>query len=94
MSGGRIFSKQGKRTFSERAGWFGSRRETGQGFDIREAERAEIRKMERTLAGDVAQRIAAHVAVLIRVRHLADSNAVEDDPDDSSKGHGASVRAL
>ena len=40
--------------------------------------------MQLRLAGDVAQRVAARVAVGGRVRHFADADAVQHDPGDAS----------
>ncbi len=50
-------------------------------LDIREAEAHEIRQLQRARARDVAQRVAAHVAVIGGIGQLADAHAIEHDPD-------------
>ena len=53
-------------------------------------EAAERRHVERDLTRDVAERVAAFVAVHTRIPKGADAHAVEHDDDDSGKegGHG------
>ena len=66
------------------------------GGDPRERRRRAPRPSERsvgtrsgTLRGDVAERVAALVAVRARVGQLADADAVEDDDDDAlRRRHG------
>src|SRR5580704_5998800 len=44
--------------------------------------------MQLPLARDIAQSVAALVAVGFRVRHFADADAIEYDPDDAAEAHG------
>ena len=53
----------------------------------------EIRKMQRALARDVAQRVAADVAVLGGVRHGADADAIEHDPDHAAEAASGIIPA-
>ena len=43
--------------------------------------------MQFAALGDVPQRIAACVAVLGGIGHLADADTVENDPDDAAETH-------
>ena len=60
-------------------------------LDIRQTQPAQIRQMQRTLARDIAQRVAALVAIGRRIRHLADADAIEHDPDDAAEAHAESL---
>ena len=57
--------------------------EIRQRLDVAEAERAQVRQAQRPLPRDVAERVAAGVAVLGGIGHLADADAIEHDPDDA-----------
>src|SRR5580658_9558167 len=91
MSSRRIFSGRGERAFSVSSGRLRHRLEACQGLDIRQTKLTKIRKVQLPLARDVAQCIAADIAILGRVRHLADTDAIEHDPDSAPKPHGASA---
>jgi hypothetical protein len=55
-------------------------------FDIAYAQAREVREMEPAKACDVTEGVATRrVAVLRGVRHGADPNTVEDNPDYASK---------
>jgi hypothetical protein len=51
-----------------------------------EPEQAQRRHPQPHLPGDVAERVAALVAIGGGIGKLTDANAVEDDEDDSSEG--------
>ena len=51
------------------------------GSDIREPQAAQIRQVQLALSRDVAERVAARVAILRGIGHLADADAIENDPD-------------
>ena len=53
-----------------------------------ETERAKRGHGQTDLAGDVAERVAAAIAVSISVGQLADTHAVEDDEDDPAGNGG------
>ena len=55
--------------------------------DPPQSERAERRHGQSDVVGDVAERVAAAIAVSIGIRQLADTHAVEDD-DDGPAGNG------
>ena len=55
--------------------------------DLGEAERSQRRQRERPRAGDVAERVAAGVAVDGRVRQFAGADRVQDDEDDAGRTH-------
>ena len=65
------------------AGGTRGRREMVERLDIGEAEADQIRNAQRTRARDVAERVAAHVAVVRGVGQFADADAIEHDPDDA-----------
>jgi len=52
---------------------------------VPEPQRPECRDAQRHGTGDVAERVAALVAVGARIRQFADANAVEDDEDDAGE---------
>ena len=54
-------------------------------FDVGKSEANEIRQTQRTRLRDVAERVAANIAVISSVGKLATADAVEDDPDDARK---------
>jgi hypothetical protein len=60
-----------------------------QGRDIGEAEAHESRNLQRTEFRDVAERAAAHVAIVVSIRKRADTNTVQHDPDDPGEGFHA-----
>ena len=55
--------------------------------DPREAERMKRRHLQVNVRGDVAERVAALIAVGGRVGQLADADAVEDEDDRSGEAH-------
>ncbi len=59
-------------------------------LDVGEAEPHEIWQLQRARARDVAQRVAAHVAILGGVGQFADPDAVEHDPDNAGELFAAS----
>src|SRR5262249_28910678 len=64
--------------------------------DARQAERTERRELQPDRARDVADRVAAAIAILVRVGQLADAHAVENGQNDSirkdTKGHWRRIR--
>jgi hypothetical protein len=94
MARGCVLPRRGERAFSKRTHRFRSRRQTRERLDIGEAEVAQIREMQRALTSDIAERIAARVSILGRVRHFADADAIENNPDDALESHGVSVSAF
>ena len=64
------------------------RRARSSGLIFAKPEPAQIRQMQAArCARDVAERVAARVAVGGRIRHLADADAIEHDPDDAAEAH-------
>src|SRR5216683_3001435 len=55
--------------------------------DIPQPEAAQVGQFQWPLASDVAQRIAALVAVGFGVRHLAYTHTIQHDPDDARESH-------
>ena len=55
----------------------------GKRGDVPQAERLKRRHAEHRLTADVAERVAALIAVRGRVGQLADADAVEDDDEDA-----------
>jgi hypothetical protein len=51
--------------------------------DVAEAEDLERRQVQRTMAADVAERVAALVAVRRGIGQLTDADAVEHDQEDA-----------
>jgi hypothetical protein len=78
-----VFARRDGNSLPEGTDGVRGRREVREGLDIGEAEANEIRQMQRAQASDVAERVAANVAVIGGVGKSADANAIEDDPDDT-----------
>ncbi len=77
-----------RRAFAKRADWSGGWLQMGERSDIREAETQQIRYCERARFGTMPERVPSDIAVIRGVGQLADSYAVEHDPNDSLKnGH-------
>ena len=53
------------------------------GRDARQAKPPQVRHAQRNAPRDVAERVAAVVAIVARVRQLAAADAVEHDQDDA-----------
>ena len=83
VAGGGVLAGRNGGSLPEGAGGMSGRVKMRERLYVREAEAHEIRQMQRARARDVAQRVAADVAVVGRVRQLADAHAIEDDPDDA-----------
>ena len=83
MAGGGVLSRRSQGAAAERRQGRGVGRKSGEGLDVAEAEAARLGSRRPTAARDIAQRVAAGVAVGGGVGHLADSYAIEDDPDDA-----------
>ncbi len=60
-------------------------------LDVAQSKTSHVRKVQRPLPRDVAQRVAAHVAIGGRVRHFADADAVEHDPDHAVETAGVVI---
>ncbi len=93
MSGGGVLARRGERTFSESRGGPIDGSDMRQRFQIAQSKLREIRQVQRTGASDMAQRVAAGIAVGRGVGHLADADAVEHDPDDTAE-HGVIAGSL
>src|SRR5262249_2414777 len=91
MAGCGVFAGGRQRGFAVgcegRWGWL----ESGERLDVRQAQAAQMGQLQSTAAGDVAQCVAAFIAVSFRVGHFADAYTVEDDPDDAAERHTSSV---
>ena len=83
MPGDRILAGRGLDHPAEAGLGRRRRRHAAQGTDIAQPELLEGRQVEVDLPADVAQRVAALVAVSARIRQLADADAVEYDEDDA-----------
>ena len=81
MAGGGVLAGRGQGAAAERSGRLGGGRQSGQRFDVAEAQAAQVGQAQRALARDVAERVAAGIAVRGGVGHLADADAVKHDPD-------------
>ena len=66
-------------------------RHVRQRHDARQTERGERRNVQADVPRDVAERVAALVAVRARVGQLADADAVQHD-DDGAREHKGSAR--
>ena len=74
-----------QRAAAERSGRLGGGRQSFERLDVAESQAAQIRQAQRAAARDVAERVAAGIAVCRGVRHLADAHAVEHDPDHAAE---------
>ena len=85
MTGGRILAggREGAAAVGG-AGAFG-RRDTGKRPDVAQPQPGQVGQLQAPQTRDVAERVAARVAVLGGIGHLADSYTIEYDPDDPSK---------
>ena len=63
-------------------------------LEIAQAQAAEVRKVQPANARDVAERVAAHVAIGRRIGHFAYANAVENNPDCAIKHRIPLYRAI
>ena len=82
VAGGCVFARCGERAFAERAGRRSDGRDAWQRLDITEAEAPKIGQVQRPAARDIAQSVAADVAVGGGIRHGPDADTIEDNPDD------------
>ncbi len=87
MPRGGVLAGRGQRALAEAAHGLRGRLQARDRLDVREAQPAQVWKVQRPLLRDVAERVAALVAVGRRVRHLAYAHAIEHDPDDSRERH-------
>ena len=87
VTGGGVLARRSERALPIRSYGFGGGCEPRERFDVGESPTAQVRQFQRTPARDVAERVAAHIAVGRGIRHFADADAIEDNPDDSLKGH-------
>ena len=85
MSGGGVFARRRQRASSESRGGPVDGPDVRQRLQIAQAELREIRQVQLAGASDIAQRVAARVAIRRRIRHLADADAVQHDPDDATE---------
>ncbi len=85
VAGGGVFPGGRQRTFSK------SRRGPVHGPHMRErlqipqSKLGEIRQVQSAGASDIAQRVAARIAISSGVRHFAGAHAVEHDPNDAAE---------
>jgi len=88
VSGRGVFARRRQGATAESR--FGSlnRTDVGKRFDIAQAELRQVGQVQPPLSRNIAERVAANVSVCSRVRHFADSNAIQHDPDDAMKGFG------
>src|SRR5580704_12324945 len=93
MTGGGVLSGRSEGAAAEGGPRLGIGWKSSQGFDVPQAEAAQIGKPHRPPSRDVAQCVAAGVSVGGGVGHLADSHAVEHDPDDTPE-HFSTVARL
>ena len=94
MAGGGVFAGRSQGAVAVSAGGRGGGSDAGERLDVAEAEARKVGQLHAANAGDVAQRVAARVAILRGVRHLADADAVENDPDDAGKRHNSTVTSV
>src|SRR6185437_15296802 len=85
VPGGGVLSGRDGRALAEATLGPRWRRKMLERFDACEAEANEIRNLQRPRARNVAERVASHVAVVGSIRQLADSDAIEHDPNDALK---------
>src|ERR1019366_2633063 len=84
--------RQGAFAISARGGGGGG--DAGKRLDVAEAEARQVRQLETANARDVAQRVAAHGAILRGIGHFADTYAIENDPDDAGKRHNSTLTSV
>src|SRR5580692_2341447 len=92
MPGGGVLAGRRQRGFAVRTHGRGIGSESRKGPDICQSQPAKMRKLQwlaplREHASQVAQGVAAWVAVSLRIGHLADAHAIDDDPYDAFKAH-------
>ena len=83
----RVLAGRGERAFPESRDGIGGRRKTRKRLDIRESPTAQIRQLQRTLAREVTERVAAHIPIGGGNRHFADTDTIDNNPHDSLKCH-------
>src|SRR5260370_15970567 len=79
----RIFPGRARRSLSISPNRSSSRRLMFQRCDVRQSEPHQIRDFQRPRFRDVSERVSADVIIICRIRELADSHAVQHDPENS-----------
>src|SRR6185503_16248391 len=86
-----VLARRPKRAAPERAfGMFGARQLRNR-FQIAQPKTAKIRDMKPTLARDIAKRVAANIAIVGGVRHFADPDTIEHNPDDALESQDSNL---
>ena len=85
MAGRGVFAGRRERALAKGAGGSVGGGDAGERLDVAEAEARQVGQLDAANARDVAQRVAAGVAILRGIGHFADAYAIEDDPDDAGK---------
>ena len=94
VAGGGVLAGRGERALAVGAGGGGGGGDAGERLDVAEAQARQVRQLDAADARDVAQRVAARVAILRGIGHFADADAVENDPDDAGKRHSSTVTSV
>ena len=81
----RVFSRRVRRTFAIRTAWFPNRRQMRERLDICQAQLHQIWNSQRARFRNMPQRVSPHVAIVLSIRQLANSHAVQHNPDHTSK---------
>src|SRR5207249_908476 len=77
----RVFPGRARRALAERSNWRCGWRLMLQRRDVRQSEPHMIRDFLQTRFRDVAECVPADVAIFRRIRKLANSNAIQNDPE-------------
>ena len=85
MPGGSVLARRCERTAAVCGGWMRGWFDIPKRLNIAQSQLRQVRQAQRAFTGDVAQRVAAHVAVCRRVRHRADADAVQHDPGNAAE---------
>src|SRR5215471_13953673 len=88
----RVLARRRQSRFSVRRERSIRSRQPRERLDIRQSKLAQVRKMHRPLPRNISERIASRrVAIRRKIRHRADSNAVQHDPNYAAKGHSLMI---
>ncbi len=83
VAGGGVFAGRAERAAAVSAFRVFGFGKLGDWLKVAESEATKIRDFEPSLACDVAERVAASIAVIGGVGHFTHADAVENNPDDA-----------
>ena len=85
MASGCVFSRRVRRPFAVRTVWFRRGRQMRERLNVCQSQLHQIWNRQRARFRNVAQRVSPDVPVVGGIRQLANSHAVQHDPDHTSK---------